>query len=162
MSAGRTIAVITAVISLLVGAAAGFWIGRRVQPEEVHQQAFDATLGQAKLFMGTLQTLDTGNVAKTRRMGSIPLLVDLEFIGDYVAKGRVSPNPEDRQEWNKLSKEVLDFMLRHKEEWDPRLPYVRDGVRGLRMNLSEAEDLRRLAELTNYLASAAQKMRTNR
>ena len=161
MSAGKTIAVLTAVISLLVGAAAGFWIGRSGQPEENDQQALVASLGEARLFMSTLQRLDTGNIAKTRQTGSIALLANLDFIGKYITEGRVSPSPEQRQEWNKLSKEVLDFMLRHKEEWDPRLPYVRDGVRGLSLSLSEKEDLRLLSELTNYLGSAAQKMRTN-
>jgi hypothetical protein len=148
-----------AIISLLVGLAAGFWLGRSWPPRENYQQAFEADLAEAKMFMMTLQKLDSGDVAKTRSMGTIPVFEDLDSLRYYSTKGWASPTPEQRQEWKTVSRETLEYMLRHKEEWDPRLLSVRDGIRGLGVILSDTEDVRHLSELTNYLASVEQKMR---
>ena len=49
-------------------------------------------------------------------------------------------------------------MLAHREEFDPRLPSVRMGVRGLQKILTQPEDVRRLTELSDYLAGVEKKM----
>jgi hypothetical protein len=149
----------TAVISLLVGLAAGFWF-RSWLPLENGQQAFEADLTEARLFMMTLQKLDSGDIAKTRSLGTIPVFENLDSLRYYSLKGWASPTPGQRQEWKKLGRETLEYMLRHKDEWDPRLLSVRDGIKGLGFILSDTDDVRHLSDLTNYLASVEQKMRT--
>ena len=52
----------------------------------------------------------------------------------------------------------MDYMLAHREEFDPRLPSVRMGVRGLQKILTQPEDVRRLTELSDYLAGVEKKM----
>jgi hypothetical protein len=151
---------LTAIISLLVGVAAGFCF-RSWVPSENYQQTFESDLAEAKLFMMTLQKLDSGDVSKTRIMGTTPVFEDLDSLRYYSVKGWASPTPEQRQEWKAVASETLDYMLRHKEEWDPRLLSVRDGIRGLGAILSDTEDVRHLSELTNYLSSVEQKMRTS-
>jgi len=111
--------------------------------------------------MMTLQKLDSGDVAQTRSMGNIPVFLSLDSMRDYRTKGWASPTLEQIQEWKTVASETLDYMLRRKDEWDPRLILTRNGVRGLRTILSETEDVRRVSELTNYLASVEQKMRTS-
>jgi len=44
-------------------------------------------------------------------------------------------------------------MLAHRDEWDSRLPSVQAGMRGLQKILTEPEDVRRLKELSDYLAA---------
>jgi hypothetical protein len=149
---------LTAIISLLVGLVAGLCL-RSWLPSENYQQAFEADLTQAKISMMTLQKLDSGDVVKARDMEIIPVFEDLDSLRYYSTKGWASPTPEQRQEWETVAKETLDYMLRHKNEWDPRLLSVRDGVRGLGAILSKTEDIRELVELTNYLASVEQNPR---
>src|SRR6266700_2299618 len=122
---------LTAIISLLVGLAAGFWLGRCWLPKENYQQAFEADLTQAKVSLMILQKLDSGDVAKTRSIGTIPVFENLDSLRYYSTKGWASPTPEQRQEWVAVAKQTLEYMLQHKDEWDPRLLSVRDGVRGL-------------------------------
>jgi hypothetical protein len=151
---------LTASISLLVGLAIGFCI-RSWLPLENYQQAFDANLTEARMFMMTLQKLDSGDVTKTRSIAIFPVFVNLDSLRYYNIKGWASPTSGQRLEWKILAKETLNYMLQHKDEYDPRLPSVRYGIRGLSAILSESEDIRHLSELTNYLASVEQKMRTN-
>jgi hypothetical protein len=111
--------------------------------------------------MMILQSLDSGDVAKTRSVAIIPVFEDLDSLRYYSMKGWVSLTSEQSMEWTGVARETLHYMLRHKDEWDPRLPTVRDGIKGLCAILSGAEDVRYLSELTNHLASVEQKMRPN-
>jgi hypothetical protein len=43
-------------------------------------------------------------------------------------------------------------MIQHRDEWDARRLDVKGGIRGLRYLLTNPEDVRRLKELTDYLA----------
>ena len=151
---------LAAMAGLLLGLTVGFWLGGNL-PKENYQQAFEANLTQAKLFLITLEKLDSGDVAKGRSLGIIPVFEDLDSLRYYTAKGWASPTDKQKQEWTAVARQTLDYMLRHKEEWDPRLLSTRDGVKGLCAVLSEPQDVLRLSELTNYLASAEQKMQTS-
>jgi hypothetical protein len=150
-----------AIIGLLVGFAAGFFL-RGWLPLENYQQAFEADLTEGRLFMMTLQKLDSGDIAKTRSIATIPVFEDLDSLRYYTTKGWASPTQEQRQQWKTLARETLDYMLQHKDEWNPRLLTTRNGVRGLTSILSETDDVQRLSELTNYLASVEQKMGTSK
>jgi hypothetical protein len=143
-------------ISLLIGLAGGFWIGFISQPKENYQQTFEADLTEAKCFLMTLRTLDSGDISKTRNIGILPILVDLSSLPSYAAK--THPSPEQKQEMVLIARDALDYMLQHRDEWDPRLPSVRMGIAGLGEILSDPADVQRLAELTNHLADIEKTM----
>ena len=89
----------------------------------------------------------------------IPVFVNLDAVRYYTVKGMASPTPEQKQEWTKLARETLDYMLLHRDEWDSRRLSVQAGLRGLRHFLRDPEEIRRVNELSEYLQkrSEAQK-----
>ena len=106
--------------------------------------------------MMTLHALDSGDIAKTRQVGFTPVCVDLSSLPDFASKGH--PSAEQKQQMVALAREALDYMLRHKEEFDPRLISVSGAVRGLRKILTEPQDVRRLQELSDYFAQREKQM----
>jgi hypothetical protein len=69
----------------------------------------------------------------------------------------VSLTPEEKQEWMKVAKETLDYMLRHTDECDSRDLAVQAGIRGLRYFLTEPDDVSRINELSGRLAQNEKK-----
>jgi hypothetical protein len=140
---------------LIVGAMV-FLSACSMPPKENDQQAFEADLSEASLFLKTLHTLDTGDVAKTRQIAMIPVFVDISSLPAYAAKSH--PTPEQRQELVALARDTLDYLLAHRQEFDTQLPSVQMCVRGLRKILTEPEDAPRLQELSEYLAGREKTM----
>ena len=126
------------------------------QPKESYQQAYEQNLTDGSVTMMTLRALDTGDVQKTRRMAMTSLHVTLGGLADFAAQAH--PTPEQKQETVKLAKEVLDYMVAHREDYDPRLPSVRVGMRALQKILTEPDDVLRLTELTDYLNGVEKKL----
>ena len=124
----------------------------RTGPKENYQQAFEANLSEAGLFIKTLNALDSGDVAKARKIAVIPVFIDLDGLRYSTIKGMVSWTPEQKKEWAEVAKETLDYMERHEDEWDSKRLDVQAGLRGLRQILTESNDVRRIAELSKYLA----------
>lgn len=117
-------------------------------PRQNDQQAFESDLSEAGLFLKTLQTLDSGDIAKTRRVAMIPICVDMASLPDYAAKSHLTA--EQRQELIAVSRGTLDYLLAHREEFDGRLPSVKMCIRGLRKILTEPEDVQKLTGLSDY------------
>ena len=134
--------------------------GCSTAPKENYQQAYEANLADGRVLMTTLRALDTGDIRKTRQIGMTGLHVTLSFLPTFAAQA--NPTPEQKQEELALARDVLDYMLAHREELDPRLPTVRMGVRGLQKILAEPEDVRRLTELSGYLVSVEKKISETR
>ena len=101
-------------------------------------------------------TLDTGDIQKTRQVAITSLHITLSFLPTYAAQA--NPTPEQKREGVALARDVLDYMFAHREEFDPRLPSVRAGLRGLEKILTQSEDVHRLTELSDYLAGVEKKM----
>jgi hypothetical protein len=152
---------LTAVFTLLLGLVAGFWLGWRLPKNDI-QQLFEGELSFADTSMKTLQKLDSGDVAKTRRMLILSVYANLDRMQFWTSKGWASPSPVQRQQWTTVARETLDYMLQHKEELDPRDPYMQLGVKALGPVLSETGDMERLSELTNYLARVKQMTPANK
>jgi hypothetical protein len=144
------------ILSVLLIGALVFLLGCSRTPKENDQQAFESDLSEATLFMVTLTNLDSGDIAKARRLAEIPVFMDLDSLPNFAAKG--NPTPEQKQKMVALARQALDYMQRHESEWDPRLPTVRAAVRGLQKILTEPEDVRRLQELSDYFAAAERKL----
>lgn len=125
-------------------------------PRENYQQAFEASLADGGVMMTTLRTLDTGDIRKTRQVAMASLHVTLSSLPTYAAKAQ--PTVKQKQEELALARGVLDYMLAHREEFDPRLPSVRMGVRGMQKILTQPVDVRRLTELSDYLAGVEKKI----
>ena len=106
--------------------------------------------------MSMLHTLDSGDIQKTKRMVSNLLLLSLNGLPDFAAEA--NPTPQQKQYELKLAKDVLDYMMKHREDFDPRFPTVRLGVRRMQKLLTEPDDVRRLTELSDYLAGVEKKM----
>lgn len=130
--------------------------GCSTAPKENYQQAYESSLVDGAVMMTTLRTLDTGDIRKTRQIAMTSLHVTLSFLPTYAAQAH--PTAEQRQEELALARGVLDYMLAHREEFDPRLPSVMMGVRGLKKILTQPEDVRRLTELSDYLSGVEKKM----
>jgi hypothetical protein len=144
---------------LLVGASV-ILSGCCTTPEENEQQAFESELSEATLFMQTLTALDSGDIAKTRKIAEIPVFVDIVGLPSFAAKGH--PTPEQKQELVALARHVLDYLQRHRSELDPRLPTIGAAMGGLQKILTEPEDIRRLQELSDYFAAARTKLEKDR
>ncbi len=54
-------------------------------------------------------------------------------------------------DWVAVARKTLDYMLRHRDEWNAEGLDVKAGLRGLRYILTEPEAVRRLDELSDYL-----------
>ena len=117
-------------------------------PQQNDQQAFESELSEAGLFLKTLHTLDSGDVAKTRQIAIIPICVDMSSLPRYAARSDLTA--EQKQELVSVARGTLDYLLAHRQEFDGRLPSVQMCVRGLQKILSEPEDVRLLTELSDY------------
>jgi hypothetical protein len=87
----------------------------------------------------TLRALDTGDILKTRQIGMASLHVTLSSLSRLTTQAH--PTPEQKQEELALARAALDYMLAHREEFDPRLPSVRIGVRALQKILTTPDDV---------------------
>jgi hypothetical protein len=125
-------------------------------PKENYQQAYEASLADGGVMLTTLRTLDTGDIRKTRQVAMTSLHVTLSFLPTFAAQAH--PTAEQKQGELALARGVLDYMISHREEFDPRLPSVRMGVRGLQRILTQPEDVQRLRELSDYLAGVEKKI----
>jgi hypothetical protein len=143
--------------TILVGLIAGFLSGCSTTPKENYQQAIDSDLGQATTAMLTLKTLDSGDVAKARRMAMVPVFLNLDGTRYYTVKGMTRLTPAQKKEWTKLARQVLDYVCAHRDEWDPRLLDFQAGMRGLRYFLTQPDEVQRLDDLSVYLARGVQK-----
>lgn len=121
--------------------------GCSAQPKENYQQAYEQYLADGSVTLTTLHTL--GDPHKTQQVvvGSLHMTLDALAYLDQ----RAHPTPEQKLEEIKLAREVLDYMLAHRDDFDPRLPSVQAGVRGLQKILTEPDDIRRLTQLSDYM-----------
>jgi hypothetical protein len=143
---------------LLMGFAASFLTGCCSTEMAVDQQGYESSLVEAQIDMKILVALDSGDIDKARRMAATPILVDLSFLNFCTTRGIVSPTPEQKQEEVKLARDVLDYMLKHREDFDPRVPSVRSGIGAMQKILTEPYDVRRLKELSDYLAGVEKRL----
>ena len=125
-----------------------FLAGCSTTPRQNDQQAFESDLSEAGLFLKTLQTLDSGDIAKTRQIAMIPICVDMASLPSYAAKSDLTA--EQKQQLVSVARGTLDYLLAHRQEFDGGLPSIQMCVRGLRKILTEPEDVRRFDELTDY------------
>jgi hypothetical protein len=116
------------------------------QPRENYQQAYEQYLADGSVTLSTLHTL--GDPHKTQQVvvGSLHMTLDALAYLDQ----KTQPTPEQKQEEIKLARAVLDYMLAHRDDFDPRLPSVQAGLRAMRKILTEPKDVRRLTELSDY------------
>jgi len=121
------------------------------------QKAIESDLLHTRAFLRTLRALDAGEATKARKIAIIPVLMDLDFAQYYFTRGLASPTPEQTEQWAKVASETLDYMLKHRDEWDPRRVDVQGGIRGLRYFLTTPEDVRRLDELSGQLVENKKK-----
>ncbi|MGA3284153.1 MAG: hypothetical protein ABSD57_06820 [Verrucomicrobiota bacterium] len=138
---------------LVIGAIMVLLSGCSTVLKENDQQAFESDLSEASCCLKTLRTLDSGDIAKTRQVAMVPVFVDLASLPEYAAKSH--PTPEQRQQLVALAREALDYMLAHRREFNPLL--LRNGVGGLQKILTQPEDVRRLKELSDYIADVGKK-----
>lgn len=141
-------------VILFVGATV-FLSACSTTPKENDQQAFESELSEATLSLKVLHTLDSGDVAMTRRVAMIPVCVDISSLPYFASKGH--PTPEQSQELVTLARDTVGYLSMHRQEFDGRLPSVQACLRGLRKILTEPDDIRRLQELTDYFAEAEKK-----
>jgi hypothetical protein len=126
------------------------------KPKENYQQAYEQSLADGTVTMTTLRALDIGDIRKTRQVAMTSVHMTLSSLSTLAAQAH--PTPQQKLEELTLARDVLDCMLAHRDEFDPRLPSVRVGVRSLQKCLTEPEDARRLKELSDYLAGVEKQM----
>jgi len=141
---------------ILFAGAIIFLPGCSTTPRQNDQQAFESDLSEARIFLKTLQTLDSGDVAKTRQVALIPVCVDMASLPTYAAK--IDLTAEQKLELTSVAKGTLDYLLAHRQEFDGRLPSIQACVRGMQRILNEPDDVRRLQELSGYYAEREKQM----
>ena len=102
--------------------------------------------------MKTLNALDSGDVTKARKIAITPVFLNLGSAQYYYTRSLASPTSDQKEQWTKLASETLDYMLKHKDDWDSKRLDVQGGIRGLRYFLTKPEDVRQLDELSEHLA----------
>ena len=120
-------------------------------PKPNYQQATESDLVQADASLGVLTQLDTGHVDRARKIAMIPVYSGMDSARFDSIHGLVSLTPKEKEEWTKVARETLDYMLQHTDECDSRDLTVQAGLRGLRYFLTKPEDVRRLNELSERL-----------
>jgi len=119
----------------------------------VDQQGYASSLVEADINVKILAALDSGDVSKARKMAVLPIFLDLDYLQFCTTRGIVSPTPEQTRESVKLARETLDYMLHHRDDWDSRRLDVQAGIRGIQKILTEPEDVTKLKELSDFLAT---------
>ncbi len=117
-------------------------------PRQSDLQTFDSEFSEAQLFLMTLQTLDSGDVAKTRKTAMFPVCEDIASLSSEAAKDGLTTG--QKQKLVSLARGTLDYLLAHRQQIDGRLESVQRCVRGLKKILMSPDDVRRLAELSDY------------
>ena len=136
----------------VAGLMAVFLSSCSTTPKPNYQQTVESDLAGAVVNLAVLKQLDAGHVDKARRIAMIPVYSGMDFVRFCSVRGEVSLTAEEKLKWMKVARETLDYMLRHSDECDSRDRLVQEGMRGLNFFLSEAEDIRRLNELSAHLA----------
>jgi hypothetical protein len=121
-----------------------------MQPKADYQQPYYAWIGDGQATMDILRVLDEGDIHKVRHAEMSRLLVTLDALADMDAHSQ--SDPLEKQDEVKLASDALDYMLAHRDEFDPRLPSVQAGVRAMQKILTRPDDVRRLKELTDHYA----------
>ena len=111
-------------------------------------QAFDGEFSEARLFLMTLQALDSGDAAKTRQIALFPVCEDIASLSSDAAKDGLTTG--QKQKLVSLARSTLDYLLAHRQQIDGRLTSVQRCVRGLKVILTNPDDVRRLTELSDY------------
>jgi hypothetical protein len=124
--------------------------GCSTAPKENYQQAYESSLADGRVTMTTLRALDNGDIRTARQVAMTSLHVTLSLLPSIAAKAH--PAPEEKQEELALARDVLNYMVAHREDFDPRLPSVKAGMRGLREILIAPDDARQVRELSDYFA----------
>jgi hypothetical protein len=86
----------------------------------------------------------------------LPAYMNMDFARFCSMKGWINLTPEDKQEWTKIARRTLNYMLHHTDECDSRDSAVQAGMRGLQYFLTEPDDVRRLNELSKQLGFETQ------
>jgi hypothetical protein len=126
-------------------------------PKENFQQANESDLVQADVSLHVLKSLDAGHTDRARKIAMIPVYNGMDEARFCNVHRMISLTPEEKQEWMKIARETLDYMLRHTDECDSRDLGVQAGIRGLRYFLTEPDDVRRIGELSERLAQNEKK-----
>jgi hypothetical protein len=126
-------------------------------PKPNYQQANESDVVQADLALALLKQLDAGHVDRARKIATIPVYLGMNSARFNSIHGLVSLTPEEKQEWVKVARETLDYMLRHTDEFDSGDLTVQWSIRGLRYFLTEPDDVRRIDELSERLAEIEKK-----
>lgn len=71
---------------------------------------------------------------------------------------RFRPLPQQTDEGLTLASDALDYMLKHREELDPRHPTLKIGMQALKQILTDPESVLRVSELSEYLAGVEKRM----
>ena len=120
-------------------------------PKPNYQQATESDLVQADVSLGFLKQLDAGHVDRARKIAMIPVYEGMDAARFDSIHRLLYLTPEEKDEWTKVARETLDYMLRHTDECDSRDLTVQAGLRGLRYFLTEPDDISRLNELSERL-----------
>ena len=142
---------------LFAGFAVVFVSGCCSTEKAVNQQANESDLVQADVSLGVLKQLDAGHIDRAHKIAMIPVYSGMDFAQFCSTHGMVTLTADEKQEWTKVARETLDYMLRHTDECDLRDLTVQAGIRGLRYFLTEPDDVRRLDELSEKLAQIEKK-----
>jgi|GEM_PF-2744625 len=108
--------------------------------------------------LAALHSLDSTNVVQARKILLLPVFLDLDFWASADDYAKANATEEQKTELLSLAHKTLDYLLKHKEEIDPRFPDVKAGVRGLEKILTQPEDIRKLQGLADYFLQVEKKM----
>jgi hypothetical protein len=128
----------------------------QMQSKADWQQPYYSYIGDGQATMDILRALDEGDIHKVRYAEMMRLLVGLGALASMDEHSQ--SDPLEKQDEVKLASDTLDYMLAHRDEFDPRLPNVKAGVRAMQEILTRSDDVRRLKELTDHYAEVEKRL----
>ncbi len=125
------------------------FLGCRPQDDDsaASHAAYIIETGQAKSDLLILQTLESGDVDKTKQMLRLVLYISASVLPYYE---KVAPvTNREKQEAREFAKQFLSYLVTHKDQIDPSLTATITGFRSIHQLLDgepEQEKLRSLAK----------------
>jgi len=130
--------------------------GCSTPPKWNDRQAYECRIGGGNRMLDVLEALDAGGAGQARSAAlrdANGMLVNLPSVA---ADAHLTP--EERAQGTAFARALLNYELMHEEELDGRSG-VDVGVTWLKQIFTEPADLRRVAELEEYLTGANYKLR---
>jgi hypothetical protein len=130
--------------------------GRGIEDKTDYSQAFLTDLTEGSTSLMIVKQLDGGNVVIARRMLLTNIKLVVGFLPVYQKRAKI--DAKTLTDAKVFAKDVIDYLIAHEDELDPRFPDLQGALVGLVQIFSDdPEQTQRLSRLMDELSKKKQK-----